>query len=352
MKKIYEIVVISIIFFIICFVYKGQHRISLNEGKGWDGIYYYSITEQIRTGENPVIGELPFIRRLGTPYLIARFSIITGMNILDSALYVNLAGVLITVLLLLTWLRKFLVEFWIRALLCLLFMMAWYAPLRFSFYIPLTSDSWGAVWFMGSLLFLQGMRESFSTNRSGSFVVYTIAFSVVIAIGNLFRESNAILSILPFLILNPFGQVHITADSMTITHGMRYLKKIWKRYFVWQTLLLFLPLLGILLSTGFIKKHISVSDQNLYSYLDNIFACFYTKTLPEYILGILIAFGPLILLVPLFYNLYKSLLWEKQELLVLLIISLLFGYIGGTDTERILVMSGFPVFLSSCWGYQ
>jgi hypothetical protein len=112
-----------------------------------------------------------------------------------------------------------------------------------------------------------------------------------------------------------------------------------------ENLYLLIPFLFVTASGLYIKKHIAVGDRNLYSYTENILTCIYTKTVPEYLLGILTAFGPLILLVPLYWNRFKNILWEKQELLVLLVISLLFGYIGGTDTERILCMSGFPVIL-------
>ena len=345
MKKIYEIFIISIIFFVICFVYKGQQRITLNGGKGWDGLTYYSMTEQIQAGANPVVGVMPHIRRLGTPFLVARFSQITGINILDSALYINLAGALITALLLYFWLKKFFKEFWITCLLCFLFMMTWYAPVRYSFYVPFTTDPWGAVWFVGALLLLNSMRNSYKIKRDRVFMGYLFAYSLVISIGNLFRESNAILCILPLFILYPFRKFNISYKTMTVHHGLLFIRKTWNLYFVRQNLFLLVPFLFIAGSNIFIKKHIAISDLNDYSYLGNILTCFYTKTLPEYILGVLTAFGPLLLLVPLYYSRFKSLLWERQELLVLLMVSLLLGYIGGTDTERILCMSGFPVIL-------
>jgi hypothetical protein len=345
MKRFYEIIFISIIFFIICFVYKSQPRITLNGGKGWDGLTYYSMTEQIEAGSNPVLGVMPHVRRLGTPYLIARFSQFTGINIIDSALYINLAGALITVLLLLLWLRKFFVKFWITALLCFLFMMAWYAPVRYSFYVPLITDPWGAVWLVWALLLLQSMRNCHDQKRERAFLVYLIAYSLIISIGNLFRESNAILCILPLFIVIPFSKINIEKNNLKLNQGILLFRRILKRYFVWKNLILLIPLLFVAVSNIYINKHIAVSDRNLYSYSENILTCIYTKTIPEYILGILIAFGPLILLVPLFFNRFKSVLWEKQELLTLLVISLLFGYIGGTDTERILCMSGFPVIL-------
>jgi hypothetical protein len=345
MKKFYEIIFISVIFFIICFVYKSQPRITLNGGKGWDGLTYYSMTEQIQAGSNPVQGVMPHVRRLGTAFLVARFSQFTGINILDSALYINLAGALATVILLFLWLRKFFEKFWIAGLLCFLFMMAWYAPVRYSFYVPMTTDPWGAVWLISALLLLSSMRDSQNQKRKRAVIGYLIAYAVVISIGNLFRESNAILSILPLFIFLPFGKLHIDKNNLKLKQGILFARRIWNRYFVWRNLIVLIPFLFVAVSNIYINKHVAVSDRNLYSYTQNILTCIYTKTIPEYILGILTAFGPLILLVPLFFNRFKTILWEKQELLVLLIISLLFGYIGGTDTERILCMSGFPVIL-------
>ena len=118
MKRIYEVLLISAGFLIICLVYSGQRRATINPG--WDASYYYNITEQIQKGTTPVAGELPFIKRIATPYLIARMSNMTGMNLLDSALAINLLGTFISTLLLLFWLRIFFEESWIRVLLCFL----------------------------------------------------------------------------------------------------------------------------------------------------------------------------------------------------------------------------------------
>ncbi len=345
MKKIYEIIIISIIFFIICFIYKSQQRITLNGGKGWDGIYYYSITEQIRDGVKPVVGEMPFIRRLGTPFLIARYSIITGTDILDAALVINLTGMFITVLMLFFWLKKFLEESWICGLLCFLFMMAWYAPVRYSFFVPLNSDSWGAVWFITAMFILQAIRKSYMHKQNRVFLVYVLAYSIVIATGNLFRESNAVLCILPFFIYNPLNELTWSFKNSMHSDLTRFFKRIFEKYFVWQTLVFFIPVIFILLSNMFINRQIVVSQLNVYSYVENVLTCVYTKTMPEYLLGIFIVLGPLVLLVPFYASQYKSLFNEQQELLILLFIALLFGYIGGTDTERILMMSGFPVLL-------
>ncbi len=345
MRKIYEIVIISIIFFIICFIYKGQHKVTLHEGKGWDGAFYYQMTEQIQHGAYPVTGVLPYIKRLGTPFLIAYYSKYTGINILDSALHVNLTGAFITVILLLLWLRLFIKEFWVRGLLCFLFMMVWYVLVRFSFYSPMASDAWGAPWFVGGLLLLEAIRKSYYNKSNSAFAGYVIIFSFVTAIGNMFRESNAVLCVLPFFILNPLKNLNITSDKLNLSHGVTLFRDKLKLYFNRQTSLLFIPVIFIFFSNVLISRCISPIDPGAYSYLLTAVSWLYTKSLAEYLLGIFIAYGPLILLVPYFYKQYKSLLWERQELLILVILSFLLGFIGGTDTERITFMTGFPVIL-------
>jgi hypothetical protein len=343
MKSFFGISILAVLFIGTCFIYRGQQRITLNGGKGWDGVYYYQVTEQIKAGADRITGELPFVRRLGTPFLVAEYSKITGADILDSALSVNLIGAFIAVLLLFYWLKSFIAEYWICILLCFLFMIAWYLPVRYSYYVPLTSDAWGAVWFLGALLLLNLIRKSFTLKRTGAFAVYVLVFSFITGIAVLFRESNAILCFLPFFIFNPFFLPHSYSGSWSISQGMTHFKRIRKLYLVKETVILLLPLLFVLGANLYVKKHIVVSAQNNYSYFQNILELIFTKSFPEYLLGILIAFGPLIILLPFFYGQYKSLLKERQELLVLCASSLLFGYIGGTDTERILFMSGFPV---------
>jgi hypothetical protein len=343
MKKFYEISIISIIFIVICFIYRGQQRITLNGGKGWDGVNYYNMAEQIQKGSNTFVADLPHIKRLGTPFLIAHFSNITGINILDSALYINLAGAYITVLLLLIWLGIFIKEFWITGLLCFLFMMAWYAPVRYSFYVPLTTDSWGSVWFMAGLLLLYAIRKAYGKNNSRAFITYVFSYAFIISIGTLFRETNTVLCILPFFILNPVKILNGFPKTMTLSRGLHFFRQSGKQFYVWQTFFLFVPVIFIALTTLLVKKFIVEIDLNEYSYLKNTIFWLFTKSPLEYFLGILIAFGPLILLLPFYYKQFRMVLWENQELFLLLIISIIFGFIGGTDTERILFMSGFPV---------
>src|SRR6266496_5955064 len=65
-----------------------QPRISTGDGKGWDGVAYYSIAEQFTRGESPR-GEAPFVHRIGTPLLA---SWICPKDLLQGFKIVNIAA--------------------------------------------------------------------------------------------------------------------------------------------------------------------------------------------------------------------------------------------------------------------
>ena len=62
------LIYLAISCFIILVSYYTQPRISNNEGKGTDGVHYYSIAEQLSNFQIPR-DRGPFVFRLGTPFL-------------------------------------------------------------------------------------------------------------------------------------------------------------------------------------------------------------------------------------------------------------------------------------------
>lgn len=341
MKLRYEVLICTILFLAICFIYKGQQRVTLNKGQGWDGAHYYPIAEQIQEGATIIEGELPYINRLGTLFLVGTYSRVMGIDLLDSALIINLTGIFVATILLLIWLRIFIDIFWIRALLLLLFMMNWQVPLRWSFYCSMSTDAWGAAFFVGGLLLLHLIRKAYNDNTS--IVGYVVAFSLVVAVGNLFRESNVALAFAIFFILNPLKGLNINRSTLTVAHGVGIIRKMREMYLVKQTSILFLPIVSVIAINSIVSHYKIIDPQNGYSYIRAVFTWFYEKSLPEYVLGICIAYGPLILLLPFYFKEFKAFFRERQELFLLLIISLIFGFIGGSDTERITFMSSFPI---------
>ena len=224
-------------------------------------------------------------------------------------------------------------------------MMAWHVPLRFSFYNPMTPMlTQGAAWMMAGLLILQ-LVQSCANRRKQAWIGYILVYSLVVGVALLYSgESNAILCVLPFFVVYPLGELNIVSATPPIARGLNILRKTVRTFLAGKRPCCLFGLF-VLGATMILKKFIVVTAPESYSYIWTAISWLYLKTLPEFVLGILIAYGPLILLVPFFYGKYKSLLRERQELWVLLIVSLLLGLIGGSDTERILFMTGFPVVL-------
>ncbi len=341
MKLIYEIFIITTLFLAICLIYSGQQRIPVNNGKGIDGAFYYNMAAQFNQGINPVVERMPYIKRVGTPFLVSIYSKISGTDLLKSSLFVNLTAIFITVILLSFWLKIFIEVFWIRLLLCFVFMMTWHVPLRFTIYYPMLSDAWAAVWFMGGLLLIHYIRKS-SDDNSKTKYLYLLAFSFITAIGSLFRETNAVLAIVVFLIINPFKNLGISSKNMTISYLFQTIKKIVNLYSLKPNLILFLPAIMVILINLIATNFIEIKPHD-YSYIRAVFYWFYKKSLPEFLLAIFISYGPLILLIPFFFRQYKLFLFERQEMPTILILALFFSLTGGSNTERVFFMFSFPV---------
>jgi len=345
MKRFYEVAVVSIVFLLICLIYKGQPIISLNDGFSMDGVYYKGIAEQFYQGADQISGEAPFIKRPGTPYLIAVYSGISGTDLLHSAVLVNLAGMYLATVFLFIWLGFFFRQFWLKGLLTFLFMIAWYLPLRVTLYDPMATDAWGAAWFMAGMLFLPAIRKAFEGKKNWALLGNLLPFSLIVATGSLFRESNAVLFLALFFVVNPLKAFNgLSVKPFSFAELGRAFQKIRKMYFVRQTWFFFIPLIFILIAKGLASRY-TTELPGEYSYIKTLFKWFYTKSLPEYLLGLFQACGPLVVLLPFYWKEIRSLLWAKQELLFLLVLAFLFGLVGGSDTERIFFESAFPVLL-------
>lgn len=341
-KPYLEVITAVVVFLLVCLVYKDQKRISYNSGQGWDGAYYTRMSEQISTGTWPIKGETPFIKRIGTPFLVAWYSDITGAGLLDSALYINLLGAFMSVLLLVFWLRKFIHQWWIRLLLVFLFMMAYHVPLRFTFYHPQGTDSWGTVFLVASMLLLNRISDHYT--KTGRFNAgFILFFSAVIFIGVFFRETNAVLSILPFFVMKPFNLIVLSPRNITRLKIIEICKNVFNLYWSKRSLILLLPIVFSLFSVYAVSVLTTDSGEQKWSYFRTVITFFYCRSLPEYLLGLLNAYGPLLLLVPFYYNDYRLFLRERQDLGMLLMLALILSFIGGPSTERISFMNGFPV---------
>ncbi len=330
---------ITILLFIsICYTYSGQQRISHNEGQGWDGKHYYIATKQIQQGQYSITAKQPFANRYANHFIIGKYAKLTNTNILDSALIVNLIGAFITVLLLIPWLRLFLLTGWVRILIMSMYMLTWHVSIRELFHQPMGSDAWGTTTLVAALLLLNSIRNVHF--RGKPILSRVILFSIVVSIGTLFRESMAAFAVAIFFICNPLSVIKIQIGDKFLSN---IVQPLWNLYNKKITLLFFIPFLSIIITKFFISFLVVPTSNDSYSYIQALARWFYTKTPAEFLTGIFIAFGPLLVIVPFYFKYYRNIFMAKQELILLLMASVFAGYFGGGDTERILYFSSFPM---------
>ena len=235
-----------IIFFTILLVYIlysfAQAPISYNEGKGWDGISYYSIAEKF-CQNSKIIEQGPFVNRIGTPFLVSFLiklkvtnSILTGFKI------INIIASLICALLLYYWLLINNIKFIINYIVNLIFITTWIGPLRFTLYYPAFVDPLFLMCILSGIILI----ELYSRKKKIYYIFYLSGLSFF---GVLIRESYIIIPISLLFINNPFNfkikpQLKSVNKKLSIFHDLIFKIIKFKKFQIY----LFVPLLFSLLA--------------------------------------------------------------------------------------------------------
>lgn len=301
-----------------------QKPISLNKGRGWDGIVYYSVAEQFLKGQQPRAGA-PFVYRIGTPFLVSLFfkeDLLLGFKV------VNLIANGVTVFLLLLWLQLNLLTWEVRVILVLLFITQWHGPVRFVYFYPVYVDPWIFVFLLAGLIGIH--KVILKTN------LRTLGFLGLICwVGVLFREAMMVIPVASLFATNPIQYKRGLCakwSDLRITS----LIKIPPPVFL-------VPV--VLAISGFLGVRRIVTQINDYSFLETALYWAYQKPFLAYLHGWFVTFGPLIF-IPLYnWRRVLSYLMDRQFLLVYLVGFAILAWIGGSDTERILYWALPVVYL-------
>lgn len=301
-----------------------QQQISQSEGRGWDGIHYYAVAEAIVHGQRPEAWA-PFVYRLGTPFLAAVLwpgDLLIGFKVANV-----LAGAVSTVLLVLLF-RLHGLAWPTTALLSALFITHWHSPLRYPYFHPAYSDPWGNTWLFAGILGLVVLRRRSSWPG-------LVAYSAIVFVGVLFRESDALLALLPFLLHNPirergalFARLHMPVDPALVPRP-------------WLALLL-PPVAAV---AAIVWTHALGTQTNGYSSFGQAMAYFSEKELVPFLYSWWIAFGPVWALVLYDWRRGLAFLRQHQAEAVFALGMVGLTWIGGQDQERLLATITPVVFL-------
>ncbi|MCO5250275.1 MAG: hypothetical protein M9949_02495 [Candidatus Kapabacteria bacterium] len=288
-----------------------QKQISHNEGKGFDGVYYYQLATDFVNGETPT-AKSPFVYRIGTPYVVSVFfpnDLMTGFK------SVNLVFAVISIFLLLHFLRLYIDDERIIMLLVALYIIYWQAPLRLSIYYPVHTDPASITFMLASLIAVTNIIRDKS--KRGNLILLTLLTGV----GVLFRE----ICLVPAMALAFSSFVSLKEQKMEFHLPQK------------KQLTYFIPmiigLLGYIMIIAFVNK----SDDS--TFFGATLGWLYEKSAAKYVHALMMAFGPILILA--IYNIRNGLQFLKSEphLLFFVIAMLLVGLVGGSDTERLLYWS-------------
>jgi hypothetical protein len=292
-----------------------QHIITQYNGQGGDGVVYYHMARQMQSGQLP-FEQGPWTFRIGTPFLASLFP----GDLLDSFRLVNIAANALTVVLLAVWLRMNLSSWKVRALMCVLFLIAWHAPARYTYYNPVHVDSWQFVALLAGLILIHHVRQDGLTKQR------VLALTALSLVGALFRETVIIIPLALLCVSNPMRD-GLRADL--------------KRFNA-QPPAQYLPLLGSIIGIGLTHLLAHESGSQHYSFVAAASYWLLNKGPLLYLHAWFLAFGPvLVVLITNLRGLGRFLATHQYQLAYLLVMALL-GQIGGTDTERFLFW-GMPV---------
>ena len=282
-----------------------QRPISFHDGYGWDGVEYGRVAAQLAAGQRPR-AEAPYVYRVGAPAL-------AGWLCPDDPLagfrLVNGAAALATSLLLYLWLGGWGLRPLTRWLGAAAFALQWHAPLRLTpFYAAHADPLMWVLWLLGLLL----LRRSRSGAGAGLLALWCLWALAALPC----RE----MLLLPALAL-----------PLAVPAAQRRRARLW------------LPAaLGLAV---FVAIRAWSQPTGSYGFLKTAVLWAWMKSDAQYLLGLCAALGPALLALPLLESRRAwDFLRERRELAFLAAAVLALGFVGGSDTERILYW-GAPLFL-------
>jgi hypothetical protein len=289
-----------------------QPRISLNGGKGWDGVYYYATAVQLREGA-PLVGLAPFAYRVGVPFLA---QLTAASELIDGFLAVNVTANAVTCVALVFLLLRYTRNAWVAGACVALFILQWHGPVRFSYFYPVLTD--------GSVLAVLTVGWCFiSAPRLGP--PQFLVLSAVTVAGVAVRETALLL---PAALLFRDNPISFEGRRLRVT---------------FPRVQLLVPLCLGLVTFAVIRVWASAPSGP--SFLETALKFSHEKTVLSYLHAWFIAHGPVLALLIAAAPDVARFLASNQAVFAQLSAIAVLAWFGGSDTERLLYWGMPAVFI-------
>jgi len=304
-----------------------QRQLTVNNGHGWDGNFYYMMAEQAGDGQR-LTTEAPFVYRILVPLMAA---VVSPNDYMQGFQIVNAVAIAVMIVLMIVWFRLYVSSVPIRIALIALFLTAWAGPLRSYFWYPVLVDYWLLPALLAGLLIVEKMR------RGGRLAIWLPILCAVSIFAATVREAGLLVPLAALFTFNP-----ISGRGKDLRAKLRGFLSI-------RPLLAIPALAGGITLVGI---RVLVVTTGAYGFLISAGHWLIYKRLDIYALGWFVAFGP-VLILPIFYwRACLQFLRLHQAIAAFLVGLVGIAWIGGADTERFLFWGAPVIYLMIGLGLQ
>lgn len=283
----------------------------------WDSDHYYWTTYYFATHQ-PLTAAAPYVYRIGLPWLV---SFASPYHFGEIYREINVIAAGCSAVLLVLWLRGYLTSWVTRLVLAALFLAEWHGPARFVHYYPMYVDPPMFAFLLAGLIAVDQIRQKDSPLAWATLVL-------LVFVGTLVREVMVVVPIALLFARDRLGR--------SLVQRLREKDR--------AAAVVLLPLLAAAAALA-TTRLVTTPRADTYTFVGAALDSIRRKPLFTWCLAWFFTFGPVLAIVAFDWRRAGRTLAARLDLTVYLGLFAMLSYVGGTDTERLLLWAMPVVYL-------